>query len=83
MVDKVFSISSASVGSFSQNFSLELSLCITWLNSPTDLKFYMWRWFHSWVAIRTVVAKQAREPVGPLPSDTSLEIWMDVVSYDE
>lgn len=50
MIDCVFSIYFASIGSFSQSFSLELILWTTWLNRQTSLDSYIWRWFHSWVA---------------------------------
>ena len=49
-IDKVFSILSASEGSFSQNQSLEHILWTTWLNSSTVLKSCRRKWFHSCIA---------------------------------
>ena len=56
MVDNVFSIFSASGGCFLQNFSLELNLWTTWLNSSTGLKSCRWRWFHSLTASGRMIA---------------------------
>lgn len=50
IVDKIFSIFSASVGYFPQKRSFELILWTSWLYSPMDLKSWMRRWVQSWNA---------------------------------
>jgi hypothetical protein len=49
-VDRVFSIFSPPVGSFSQNFNFEQIVWIAWLYSATVLKSCRRRLFHSWLA---------------------------------